>query len=113
MKAKIWLLLAALGVAAMGCSERVDCDKLESRLNECKAEMGNALANSEIIGHVDESSRDMVARMAGDMVISPLVNECNSEEGKFEDAKEVNACLDKSGCEAFAECIVSHAEKSM
>lgn len=100
---RLMIVAAVLGLFTVGCVEKVDCGKMESKLNECGVELVHVIAKAQ--GRDLPAGADGLINSMMDGLTKPLVKQCNDEGGKFSDAKEFNVCLGKATCDEFAACM--------
>jgi len=103
------LIVLALCLAPLACTEKVDCDKLAKKLDECGVAMVKAIA-AEQGQKLDGAMADSMIAAMLPAVKDPLNQECKDNGGKFSDAKQVNECLGKSSCDEFAACMAQNTK---
>lgn len=100
---RMMIVAGMLGLLTLGCAEKVDCAKMEAKLDECGVALVRVVAKAQ--GRELPASADgLIEGMMGSMT-APLIQQCKDEGGKFSDAKEFNVCLGKSSCDEFAACM--------
>lgn len=100
---RLTIVVAMVGLFAVGCAEKVDCGKMEAKLDECGVELVRVVAAAQGT-ELPAGADGMIQRLMGSMT-EPLVQQCKDEGGKFADAKEFNVCLGKATCDEFAACM--------
>ncbi len=119
-------MLAAVllvGVAVSGCSKKFSCKAFGERVGKCKKELAGAMLKetAKEVGKLDEAQKKAALAMAEKNVekqaehmvkffsSEEFLKDCREAKGKTaKKAKELfTGCFKKSGCKAFAECVVA------
>lgn len=110
------LLATSLGWAT-ACAPKVDCKKLQSKLHKCTAELIWALkpeaqANFEKNPQTAEAGKKLAGAVKKfrKSLDKDVYKTCKQHEGRAKDAKQINECLAKDSCEAFAKCFAKYLD---
>ncbi len=112
---------------AFGCGKSVNCDDLESRLNRCRKEVYQELADDsalfleEIIAPesgISDSSRETIktawkekkTKLSAELA-DEIIRKCSKHQGRFHFSSKINNCLKKEDCSGFATCFRKAASK--
>ncbi len=109
-------------VCLSGCGKKLDCAKIEQRLNECKVHFANLLfdavkdyeVKAEIRAKYGTSGayfRALTVEVA-EKLPQEMKAQCRDVGGSFSDARAVRQCLQKTACEQFTRCLDQHTQIS-
>ena len=101
------IILSFVAPMFMGCKEKVDCDKLETRLITCMEENYKAANPAGCPLNAPECEKirtDLMAKYAA-LVDKEFVAPCKAKSGRDSRAKKINACLDQKGCGDVQACL--------
>ncbi len=108
------LLATTIGLAS-SCAPKVDCKKLESRLDKCTAELiwalkPDAKANFEKNPQTAEAGKKLAQTVEKlrKSLKTDVYKPCKQHQGRAKDAAQINKCLKKDSCEAFAQCFAKY-----
>lgn len=82
-------------VLSVGCGKKVDCDKLNKKIQSCRNAFDKAFSRS---GNASTHEFDNLLKEMVD-------KKCRARGGKFGDVKTLNKCLGVKECDDFVKCL--------
>jgi outer membrane lipopolysaccharide assembly protein LptE/RlpB len=115
-----WLGLLAATTLLGACGEKVDCDKLGTRLHDCTRELMFTL-NPEAKKRLEKATDPELKKQNAKLVAKDIArnratlkkqvtDQCKAKKGRAADAKAINECLDVGAkdCKKFAQCFAKY-----
>jgi hypothetical protein len=110
--------LFALGA---GCGPKVECEKLGKRLNDCTESLMFKL-RPEVPDRLKKVTDPEAKKQNAELVKKDIqrnratlkeqvTDQCKAKGGRAADAKLINGCLEKDGCDKFATCFGSYLKE--
>jgi len=112
--------LLTAGALLFGCSDKVDCKKLDQRLHACTQELMFTL-NPEAKDRYDKSTDPELKKQNAKLLAADIARnqktlkeqvtkQCEAHKGRAADAKAVSGCLEKGAkdCKKFAACFAKY-----